>query len=43
VLSEDAYRKNALRLRRSIQEAGGIKTATDIIEKTLATGHPMIQ
>lgn len=34
VLTKDCYRKNAQRIQQSIQQAGGVKRAVDIIEQT---------
>jgi UDP:flavonoid glycosyltransferase YjiC (YdhE family) len=33
VLTEDSYKKNAVRLQRAIQQSGGVKAAADIIEQ----------
>jgi len=41
VLTEDSYRKNALRLQEAISRAGGVKRAADIIEQVIATGKPV--
>lgn len=41
VLSEDTYRKNALKLQAAIRHAGGVKTAIDIVEQVMATGKPV--
>jgi MGT family glycosyltransferase len=35
VFTEDSYRRNALRLKEAIQNAGGVCTAADIIEKVI--------
>jgi zeaxanthin glucosyltransferase len=43
VLTEDSYKKNALRLQEAIKRAGGVKKAADIIEQVLATGRPVVQ
>jgi zeaxanthin glucosyltransferase len=43
VLTEDSYKKNALRLQTAIKQAGGVKRAADIIEQAVATGKPVIQ
>lgn len=43
VLSERSYKENALRLQAVIQQAGGVKRATDIIEQVVATGKPVNQ
>ncbi len=37
VLSEESYRQNAIRLQRSISEAGGVSRAADIIELAIST------
>jgi MGT family glycosyltransferase len=42
VLSEESYKKNALRLRDSIKQAGGVKKAANIIEQVFTTGEPCI-
>ena len=41
VLTEDSYRKNALRLQTAIQKAGGTKRAIDIVEQAISTGKPV--
>ena len=43
VLTEDSYKKNALRLQKAIKQAGGVKRAADIIEQVVATGKPIVQ
>jgi zeaxanthin glucosyltransferase len=43
VLTEDSYRKNALRLQKAIKQSGGVKRAADIIEQVVATGKPIMQ
>lgn len=43
VLTEDSYKKNALRLQEAIKRAGGVKKAADIIEQVVATGKPIIK
>ena len=40
VFTEDSYKNNALRLQKSIQLAGGVKRAADIIEEVFQTGNP---
>lgn len=35
VLTEDSYKKNALRLQKAIKQAGGVKRAVDIIEQVI--------
>ena len=42
VLTEDSYRKNALRLQAAIQKAGGTKRAIDIVEQAISTGKPVL-
>ncbi|MEA5578440.1 glycosyltransferase [Anabaena sp. UHCC 0451] len=42
VLTEDSYRKNALRLQAAIQKAGGVKRAIDIVEQAVSTGKPVL-
>ena len=42
VLTEDSYRKNALRLQTAIQKAGGTKRAIDIVEQAISTGKPVL-
>lgn len=41
VLTQDSYRKNALRLQAAIKKAGGTKRAIDIIEQAVSTGKPV--
>jgi zeaxanthin glucosyltransferase len=41
VLSEESYRQNALKLQRSISEAGGVSRAADIIELAISTRKPV--
>jgi zeaxanthin glucosyltransferase len=43
VLTEDSYKKNALRLQGAIKRAGGVKKAADIVEQVLATGKPIVE
>lgn len=43
VLTQDSYKKNALRLQKAIKQAGGVKRAADIIEQVVATGKPVLQ
>jgi len=43
VLTEDSYQQNALRLQASIQRAGGVKKAADLVEQVVATGKPALQ
>ncbi len=42
VLTEDSYKKNALRLQAAIRSAGGVSRAADIIEQVVATGKPVL-
>ena len=42
VLTEDSYRKNALRLQAAIKKAGGTKRAIDIVEQAVSTGKPVL-
>ncbi|MTJ07257.1 glycosyltransferase [Anabaena sp. UHCC 0204] len=42
VLTEDSYKKNALRLQAAIQKAGGVKRAIDIVEQAVSTGKPVL-
>jgi len=42
VLTEDSYRKNALRLQEGIKKAGGTKQAIDIVEQAVSTGKPVL-
>ncbi len=42
VLTEDSYKKNALRLQEAIKRAGGVSRAADIIEQVVATGKPVL-
>lgn len=41
VLTEDSYKKNALRLQEAIKRAGGVSRAADIIQQVVATGKPV--
>ncbi len=41
VLTEDSYKKNALRLQKGIIQAGGVSRAADIIEQAISTGKPV--
>ena len=41
VLTEDSYKKNALRLQEAIKRAGGVSRAADIIEQAISTGNPV--
>ena len=42
VLTEDYYKKNALRLQKAIQQAGGVSQAADIIEQVVTTKKPVV-
>ncbi|MDY7015370.1 MAG: glycosyltransferase, partial [Cyanobacteriota bacterium] len=42
VLTEDSYKKNAVRLQEAIQRSGGTRRAAEIIERVAATGKPML-
>ena len=42
VLTEDSYKKNALRLQQGIKQAGGVTRAADIIEQAVSTGKPVL-
>ena len=42
VLTEDSYKKNALRLQAAIQKSGGTKRAIDIVEQAISTGKPVL-
>ncbi|NEQ63559.1 MAG: glycosyl transferase family 1, partial [Moorea sp. SIO4A1] len=42
VLTEDSYKKNALRLQEAIKRAGGVSRAADIIEQVAHTGKPVL-
>jgi zeaxanthin glucosyltransferase len=42
VLSEDSYKKNALRLQAAIRRAGGVSRAIDIVEQAVSTGKPVL-
>ncbi|MFM7366120.1 MAG: glycosyltransferase [Cuspidothrix sp.] len=42
VLTEDSFRKNALRLQAAIQKAGGTKRAVNIIEQAISTSKPVL-
>ena len=41
VLTEDSYKKNALRLQEAIEQAGGATKAADIIEEAISTSKPL--
>lgn len=42
VLTEDTYKKNALRLQNAIVNAGGVSRAVDIIEEAVLTKKPVL-
>ena len=42
VLTENSYKKNALRLQEAIKQAGGVSRAADIIEQVISTGKPFL-
>lgn len=42
VLTEDSYSDRASKLRESIQQAGGVVRAADIVEQAIATGGPVL-
>jgi len=42
VLTEDSYKKNAVRLQEAIQKAGGVSRAIDIVEQAVSTGKPVL-
>ena len=42
VLTEDSYKKNALRLQEAIKQSGGVSRAADIIEQVVSTGKPVL-
>ena len=42
VLTEDSYKKNALRQQEALKRAGGVKKAADIIEQVVSTGKPVL-
>lgn len=42
VLTEDSYKKNALRIQEAIKRAGGVSRAADIVEQVVATGKPVL-
>jgi zeaxanthin glucosyltransferase len=42
VLTEDSYKKNAVRLQEAIQKAGGVSRAIDIVEQAASTGKPVL-
>jgi zeaxanthin glucosyltransferase len=42
VLTEDSYKKNAVRLQKAIQQGGGVTRAIDIVELAVSTGKPVV-
>lgn len=42
VLTEDSYLNNALKLKESIRQSGGVKRAADIVEQVVKSGHPVL-
>ncbi len=42
VLTENSYKKNALRLQAAIRQAGGVSRAANIIEQAISTGKPVL-
>jgi MGT family glycosyltransferase len=42
VLTEDSYKKNALRLQEAIRTSGGVNRAVDIIEHVVSTNQPVL-
>jgi len=42
VLTEDSYKKNALRLQDGIKQAGGVSRAIDIVEQVASTWKPVL-
>jgi MGT family glycosyltransferase len=42
VLTEAAYKQNALRLQAAIRQAGGVRKGADIIEQVVTTGKPAL-
>ncbi|OKH53905.1 glycosyl transferase family 1 [Calothrix sp. HK-06] len=42
VLTHDSYKKNAIRLQKANQQAGGVTSAADIIEQVVSTGKPVL-
>ncbi len=41
-LTEDSYKKNAVRLQEAIQRTGGVSRAIDIVEQAVSTGKPVV-
>ena len=42
VLTEDSYKKNAVRLQKAIRLGGGVVSAADIIEEAVSTRKPVL-
>lgn len=42
VLTEDSFKKNALRVQEAIKRAGGVSRAIDIVEQVVSTGKPVL-
>jgi zeaxanthin glucosyltransferase len=42
VLTENSYKKNAVKLQEAIQKAGGVNRAIDIVEQAVSTGKPVV-
>lgn len=42
VLIQESYRNHAIRLQAANQQAGGVVSATDIIEQVVSTGKPVL-
>ena len=42
VLTDDSYKRNALRLQKAIKQGGGASKAVDIIERVVATKKPVL-
>lgn len=42
VLTDDFYKKNALRLQQAIARSGGVHEAADIVEQAISTGKPVL-
>jgi MGT family glycosyltransferase len=43
VLEQPKYRDNAQKMQVSMQKAGGVKLAADIIDEVMATGKPVLR
>lgn len=43
VLTKESYRNNASKLQESIQQAGGVRRAADIVEQVASTGEPVLR